>query len=165
MKSFWPQTNFGIFQWTLEHLKRCVISPYKRKVYACYVAQSYLTLCDPIEHLASPYKRRDVILIRLSWFVKLWRKYCQISDAKLLLELPTWLSGKESACNAGDTGNAGLMIPGTWRSSGGGNGNPLQYSCQENPVSEEAGGLYSLWVLKESDMTEHTCIYTYMHSF
>ena len=61
MKSFWPQTNFGIFQWTLEHLKRCVISPYKRKVYACYVAQSYLTLCDPIEHLESPYKRRDAV--------------------------------------------------------------------------------------------------------
>ena len=34
-------------------------------------------------------------------------------------------AGKESACNAGDTG----VIPGSGRSPGEGNGNPLQYSC------------------------------------
>ena len=37
--------------------------------------------------------------------------------------------GKESACNAGDPG----LIPGLGRSPGEGNGNPLQYSCLENP--------------------------------
>ena len=36
--------------------------------------------------------------------------------------------GKESACNAGDPG----LIPGSGRSPGEGNGNPLQYSCLEN---------------------------------
>ena len=41
--------------------------------------------------------------------------------------------GKESACNAGDTGDTGL-IPGSGRSPGEGNGNPLQYSCLENPL-------------------------------
>ena len=38
---------------------------------------------------------------------------------------------KESTCNAGDTGDAG-SIPGSGRSPGGGNGNPLQYSCLKN---------------------------------
>ena len=38
--------------------------------------------------------------------------------------------GKVAACNAGDTGS----IPGSGRSSGEGNGNPLQYSCLENPM-------------------------------
>jgi len=47
--------------------------------------------------------------------------------------LPQWLSGKESTCNAGDTGDASL-IPGWGRSPGGGLGNPLQYSCWENPM-------------------------------
>ena len=42
--------------------------------------------------------------------------------------LPQQLSGKESACNAGDTGS----IPGSGRSPEGGNGNPLQYSCLGN---------------------------------
>ena len=43
--------------------------------------------------------------------------------------LPRWLSGKESTCNAGDAD----LIPGSGRSPGGGNGNPLQYSCLGNP--------------------------------
>ena len=47
--------------------------------------------------------------------------------------LPGWLSGKESACNAGVTGNAG-SIPRSGRSFGGGHGNPLQYSYLENPM-------------------------------
>ena len=40
----------------------------------------------------------------------------------------------ESTCNGGDQGS----IPGSRRSSGEGNGNPLQYSCLENPVDREA---------------------------
>ena len=37
---------------------------------------------------------------------------------------------EESACNSGDLG----LIPGLGRSPGEGNGNPLQYSCLENPM-------------------------------
>ena len=42
---------------------------------------------------------------------------------------PGGSGGKASACNAGDPG----LIPGSGRSPGDGNGNPLQYSCLENP--------------------------------
>ena len=45
--------------------------------------------------------------------------------------------GKETACNAGDTGYMG-SVPGLERSSGGGHGNPLQYSCLENPKDRRA---------------------------
>ena len=48
--------------------------------------------------------------------------------------LPCWLSGKESAGNAGAVG----LIPGSGRSSGEGNDNPLQYSCLGNPVDRGA---------------------------
>ena len=41
--------------------------------------------------------------------------------------------GKESTCNAGALEDMDL-IPGTGRSLGGENGNPLQYSCRENPM-------------------------------
>ena len=41
--------------------------------------------------------------------------------------------GKEAACNAGDIRDMGL-IPGLGRFPGGGHGNPLQYSCLENPM-------------------------------
>ena len=47
---------------------------------------------------------------------------------------PGGSDGKESAYNAGDQGS----IPGSGRSPGEGNGNPLQYSCLENPM--DGGG-------------------------
>ena len=46
---------------------------------------------------------------------------------------PCGPSGKEPICQWGDIRDVGL-IPGLWRSLGGGNGNPLQYSCLENPM-------------------------------
>ena len=65
--------------------------------------------------------------------------------------LCTWLGihggsdGKESACNAGDTG----LIPGSGSSPGEGNGNPLQYSCLENSMNR--GALWaSPWSCKKS---------------
>ena len=48
--------------------------------------------------------------------------------------LRQWLSGKESACNAGDLGS----VPGWGKSPGGGHSNPLQYSCLENPMDRGA---------------------------
>ena len=51
--------------------------------------------------------------------------------------IPWWLSSKESICNAGDTGDSS-SIPGLGRSPGGGHGNPLQYSCLENPIDRAA---------------------------
>ena len=45
-------------------------------------------------------------------------------------DFPCGSDGKASACNAGDPGS----IPGLGRSLGEGNGNPLQYSCLENPM-------------------------------
>ena len=54
--------------------------------------------------------------------------------------LPWGLSNKESACNVGDPGS----VPGFGRSPGEGYGNPLQYSCLENPMEEEPGGSQSV---------------------
>ena len=57
--------------------------------------------------------------------------------------------GKESTCNAGDSGS----IPGLGRSPGEKHGNPLQYSCLGNPMDRGAW-----WArvhrVTESDMTE-----------
>ena len=57
---------------------------------------------------------------------------------------------KESTCNAGDVGS----IPGLERSPGGGHGNPLQYSCLENPHGQRNLVCYSPWGGKELNMTE-----------
>ena len=68
--------------------------------------------------------------------------------------LSWWLKGKESACNAGDLG----LIPEWGRSPGKGHGNPLQYSCLENPHGQRTLGSYPLGY-KESDTTERLSIY------
>ena len=50
------------------------------------------------------------------------------------MDFPCGSTGKESACNAGDLDS----IPGLGRFPGGGHGNPLQYSCQENSMDRGA---------------------------
>ena len=62
----------------------------------------------------------------------------------VFLGFPCGSAGKESACNMGDLGS----IPGLGRSPGEGKGYPLQFSAMEKSMD------YSLWVPKESDMTE-----------
>ena len=54
---------------------------------------------------------------------------CYLPGAKLV-GFPCGSAGKVSDCNGGDLG----LIPELGRFSGGGNGNPLQYSCLENPM-------------------------------
>ena len=83
--------------------------------------------------------------------------YCIVSEGVvwqgewfgLLLDFPGGSDGKVSTYNVGDLGS----IPGLGRSPGEGNGNPLQYSCLENPMD---GGAW--WAIihgvAESDTTE-----------
>ena len=63
---------------------------------------------------------------------------------------PGGSDGKESACNVGDLGS----IPGLGRFPGGGHGNPLQYSCLENPHGQRSLVGYSPWHHKELDRNE-----------
>ena len=68
-----------------------------------------------------------------SWVRKItWRR--DRLPTPIFLGFPGGSDGKESSCNMGDLGS----IPGSGRSPGGGNGNPLQYSCLENSVDRGA---------------------------
>ena len=58
--------------------------------------------------------------------------------------LPHDSDSEKSACNARDRG----LIPGSWRSPGEGNGNPLQYSCLENPMDWSASWVTDHGVIK-----------------
>ena len=63
----------------------------------------------------------------------------------IFLGFPDDSAGRELACNAGDTGDMGL-IPGLGRYSGEGNCCPLQYSCLKNPMNRGFWGATVQWV-------------------
>ena len=62
---------------------------------------------------------------------------------------------KNPPANSGDL----ELIPGSGRSPGEGNGDPLQYSCLENPMDAGAWWITVHGGHKESDTTEHACTY------
>jgi len=68
------------------------------------------------------------------------------------LGLPGGLDSKESACNTGDLG----LIPGSGRSPGEGNGNPLRYSCPGNPMDRGSwwAALHRVMRVKHELVTE-----------
>ena len=83
-----------------------------------------------------------------SWVGKIpWGRDRQ--PTPVFLGFPCGSAGKESACHAGNLG----LIPGLGRSTGGGNGNPLQYSGLENSVDRGAWRATACGVA-ESDTTE-----------
>ena len=68
----------------------------------------------------------------------------------VFLGFPSVSDGEESACDVGDFGS----ITSLGRSPGEGHGNPLQYSCLENPHGQRSLAGYSPWGGKELDTTE-----------
>ena len=84
-----------------------------------------------------------------SWVGKIPRRTDRL-PTPVFLGFPGGSVGKESACNVGDLGS----IPGLERSSGGGHGYLLQYSCLENLHGQRSLVGYSPWACKELDMTE-----------
>ena len=64
---------------------------------------------------------------------------------------------KNPTANAGDAGS----VPGLGRSPGEGHGNPLRYSCLDNPTN--SGGWQAIVhrVANSSDMTAHVCTWTH----
>ena len=63
---------------------------------------------------------------------------------------PSGSVGKESAYNAGDLGS----IPGSGRSPGEGNGNPLQYSCLENSMDRGSGWLQFMGLQSQTGLSD-----------
>ena len=87
--------------------------------------------------------------VRFLWGEDPWRR--DSLPTPVYLGLPGGWDGKESICNVGDLGS----IPRLERSPGGGDSNPLQYSCLENPHGQRSlDRLQAIGSQSESDTTE-----------
>ena len=75
----------------------------------------------------------------------------------MIRDFPGGIKIKNPPANTGHAGNVG-STPGSGRSSGIGNGNPLQYSCLENHRQRSLLG-YSSWCCKKSDMAEQPTLH------
>ena len=76
---------------------------------------------------------------------------------------PRWFGDKESTCNAGNGGDAGLILV-LGRSPGGVNGNLLQYSFLKNPIDRGAWKA-TVQRVAESDVTERLSISTNIYIY
>ena len=90
--------------------------------------------------------------------------YISLYYYSIILFLTTYLGASQVAlaakglpANARDIRDEGSTLPGLRRSPGGGHGNPLQYSCLQNPHGQKSLEGYSPLGHKESDITEVTC--------
>ena len=155
-------------------------------IYACVIAkslQSCLTLCDPIDCRLPGSSVHGILQTKILEWVTMpssrrsspprdWTHdvscIYDIAGGFFITESP----GKPiyvyvcvcvcvSACNVRDQGS----IPGLGRSPGGGHGNPLQYSCLENPHGQRSLVGYSPWGCKEPDMTEWLSIAQHMYIY
>ena len=71
---------------------------------------------------------------------------------------PGGASGKEPACQCRRHKRHGFSLPGSGRSPGGSYGNPVQYTCLENPMDRGAYTVgYTVPGVAELDTTEHAC--------
>ena len=88
------------------------------------------------------YSHPHIIFIKVDSTLALIKRLNQFQRINLILSLGfhSGSEGKAPACNVGDPGS----IPGLGSSPREGNGNPLQYSCMENPMDGGDGGPQSM---------------------
>ena len=94
----------------------------------CSVAKSCPALLNPLDCSPPGSSARGILQARILEWVTM------PSSRNIFMVVYDSFVGKESVCNAGDPGS----IPGSRRSPGEVNGNPLQYSCLENPTDRGA---------------------------
>ena len=92
-----------------------------------------------------------MLYIELRTFIHSTNIYFIYHALVTVLGFPGGSLVKNLPANAGDARDSGL-IPGWRRSTGGGNSNPLQYSCLENPMDRGAWWTIVHGIAKQSDM-------------
>ena len=128
--------NVSNFYKSIKFINDCINSHLSLK------SQSEIQIFFATFYLISHFKKNFIYFI----FGKFLSEYMNKKYSKLFVHcyiVYTFSGGsdsEESACNAGDLSS----IPGSGRSSGEGNGNPLQYSCLENSMDRGTCGLHSM---------------------
>ena len=118
----------------------------------------------PVNNAVKKSHLRGFILSHFSvgaqWPFHTWFIWLLGENYFICMGFPGGSGGKESTCNAGDVG----WIPELRSSPGGGHGNPIQYSCLDNPHEQRSLVGCSPWGHKKSDTTERPSTAFHMHT-
>ena len=127
----------GLISFRMDWLDLFAIQGTLKSLVQHHSLKAWIPWCSAffISQLSHLYVTAGKIIALTSWtFVGKGMSLLFNMLSRLVMGFPGGLEGKTSACNAGDPGS----IPGSGRSPGEGNGNPLQYSCLENPMDRGA---------------------------
>ena len=109
--------------------------------------------CSRVQMLKTDGHVQTLALLHICWGTichSLTSLFLHVLSVTWIMGCSWWLSSKDSVlANEGDAG----LIPGSGRSPGEGNGNPLQYSCLGNPMDRGAWWATVHRVIMESDGT------------
>jgi len=134
---FWPpqsQTHIPCNWRLLFQLLREMVAPREERLGSRYadggeaVERDHVLFCGQVYWQCSASVSQVGFQGTLTWVLR-FIKSCRVVHTIVIRLFPRWLSGKESACNAGDMGS----IPGLGGSPGEENGNSPQYPCLVNP--------------------------------
>ena len=146
----WIQLQLlGLWQWVVEGRGANDISwgETRGAVTANNAQGSSTTSTCPVQNVDSAEVETFLAMAKISFLIY----FLDFPDGSVVKNLPA---------SAGDAGDLGL-IPGSGRSPGVGNGNPLQYSCLGNHMDRGAWQAAVHRVTKESDTTEPLSTYIY----
>ena len=107
---------------------------------------------------------KNLILSYLTVIETLWVKFINLFQLLCWWMVPGASAVKNPPADAGDARDEDL-IPRSGGSAEEGNGNPLQYSCLENPTDRGAWWPTDHGGHKESDTTEQACMHTHTHHY
>ena len=133
------------------------LSPSREASFLSDLFPQYLVVSSPL-WLYPPSAKTipEAPLYLVSPWMRLWMAWRTLENCSRIMfsrvpwdGYPKWLNGKESTCQCRRLSS----IPGLGRSHGGGNGNPFQDSCLENPQGHRSLAGYSPWSGEELDTT------------
>ena len=132
----WKEGNYFILFWFNENLW---ITGLRSQFTEVIMALTWMTIRFSMNShancsLALKFKVEKISYTRRKWYGCSWQNITFALKQVKGISFPGGSDNKESTCDAGGPGS----VPGLGRSPAEGSGNPLQYSCLENPMDREA---------------------------
>ena len=158
-----PSSEYsGLISFRMDWLDLLAVQVILKSLLQHHSSKASILLCSAffIVQLSHPYVTtgKTIALTRWIFVGRQWHRKKGSKEERGASQVAPVV--KNPPANAGGLGDVS-WIPGSGRSPGGGNGNPLQYSCLESPMDRGACGLQSMGSQSQTQLSTHTHTYTH----